>query len=354
MPQVVDPDTGESTPRPARSGLSPWVRRVGLFVLSLVCARIIFDLVGAIDWEAVRAGVAHLRAWQFALMVGVVVVRQVLNSMPLAYFIDGLSVVRATGCDQGSSLISMIAPPTSDKVFRVVVLRSWGVELDRAAAGSTCSIVMFNLARWVSPLLGVLLLIGVRFDAIYTAAAAVGVLLTAAILVGALLVTKSQALAARFGRRFGRLASRVRGSIDPDRWAALAVDFQSHVADRFRSGLALTLLILVGKLFVDATLVLLAIRFVGVGRDELPTVEVLAAFLVVFPLTLFPLQGLGILDATLVAALTAVGGVELEADLVAALLTYRVVALGTPAALGAVFVLGWRRSTRRQRRGNPI
>ena len=60
-------------------------------------------------------------------------------------------------------------------------------------------------------------------------------------------------------------------------------------------------------------------------RPELSWVEVVAAFLVAFPLTMFPIQGLGIFDATLVAALTSVGGVELEAGLVAALVTYRVV-----------------------------
>jgi len=121
--------------------------------------------------------------------------------------------------------------------------------------------------------------------------------------------------------------------------------FQGHIADRYRVGVALSIPTLVVKLLVDSTIALLAIRFVGVDSAQLSTVEIIAAFLVVFPLTLFPLQGIGILDATLVAALTAVGGVELEAQLVAAMVTYRVVTLGTPALMGALFVLGWRLST---------
>jgi hypothetical protein len=86
------------------------LRRAGLFALSLACARIIFDLVGAIEGDAVRAGIEHLAAWQFALLVGVVIVRLVLNAMPLVYFIDGPSVFRATASDQGSTLMSMIRP----------------------------------------------------------------------------------------------------------------------------------------------------------------------------------------------------------------------------------------------------
>ena len=72
----------------------------------------------------------------------------------------------------------------------------------------------------------------------------------------------------------------------------------------------------------------------------------IAAFLVAFPLTLFPLQGIGIFDAAVIAELAAVGGVHLEAALVAAMFTYRVVTLGTPALLGALFMLVWRRTHR--------
>jgi uncharacterized membrane protein YbhN (UPF0104 family) len=321
-----------------------------LFVLSVVCARIIINLVGAIDWDAVWSGIEHLEPWQFVLLIAVLVLRQVLNASPLVYFIDGLSVFRATGCDQGTTLMSMIAPPTSDKVFRIVVLRSWGFDVGRAVAGSTCNILVFYVARWIAPLVGVIILIGVRFDTAYGLTAAVSLLVAVAILAAALLVTRSAALAGGLGRWAGRQATRIRRSVDPERWAAQSVDFQGYVARRFRRGLALSLPTLVGMLLVDALIVVLAIRFVGIGGDQLPWTEIVAAFLVVFPLTLFPLQGLGVLDAALVGALTAVGGVQLEAQLVAAMVTYRVVTLGTPALLGALFILTWRRGTRPEER----
>jgi hypothetical protein len=53
---------------------------------------------------------------------------------------------------------------------------------------------------------GVLLLLGVRFDATYAATAAASLLAAGAILAGALLVTKSQARAERLGRGVGRVA----------------------------------------------------------------------------------------------------------------------------------------------------
>lgn len=67
-----------------RSRRVTWLRRAGLFVLSLACARVIIDLVGAIDWDAVRGGIEHLHAWQLALLVALVILRQVLNALPAA------------------------------------------------------------------------------------------------------------------------------------------------------------------------------------------------------------------------------------------------------------------------------
>jgi hypothetical protein len=102
---------------------------------------------------------------------------------------------------------------------------------------------------------GVLLLLGVRFDATCAATAAASLLAAAAILAGAPLVTKSQARAERLGRGVGRVAAPVRRSIDPDRWAASFADFQGHIANRFRPGLALSAPTLIGQLLVDAAVV---------------------------------------------------------------------------------------------------
>ncbi len=335
-----------------RSRRVTWLRRVGLFVLSLFCARVIIDLVGAIDWDAVRGGIEHLHVWQLTLLVALVILRQVLNALPLVFFIDGLSVFRAAASDQGSTLMSMIAPPTSDAVFRIAVMRSWGIDVERAVTGSTCNVLVFYIVRWIAPLFGVLLLAGVRFDTVYGLSAAGSLLIAVGIFVVALLVTRSRPFALRLGRRAGTIASRVRSSIDPDAWASSVADFQGQIADRFRAGLARSLPVLTVMLLVDASILLLAIRFVGITQDQLSWVEVVAAFLVAFPLTMFPIQGLGIFDATLVAALTSVGGVELEAGLVAALVTYRVVTIGTAALLGALFIVSWRH-TRRQTVPHP-
>jgi uncharacterized membrane protein YbhN (UPF0104 family) len=58
---------------------------------------------------------------------------------------------------------------------------------------------------------------------------------------------------------------------------------------------------------------------------------------------LFPLAGLGVLDAVVLAALVDTGGIDLEPEVVAGLVVYRVITLAVPLLLGVLAVAWWRR-----------
>ena len=95
---------------------------------------------------------------------------------------------------------------------------------------------------------------------------------------------------------------------------------------------------------VDGLLLAMCLRCVGVPGSAVPTVPVVGVFLMAYPLTLFPLAGLGVLDATVLAALVDTGGLELEPELVAGLVVYRVTTLLTPMLFGLVSIAWWRRA----------
>jgi uncharacterized membrane protein YbhN (UPF0104 family) len=83
-----------------------------------------------------------------------------------------------------------------------------------------------------------------------------------------------------------------------------------------------------------------------VSEAAVSTVAVVGVFLMAYPLTLFPLAGLGILDATVLAGLVDTGGLELEPDIVAGLVLYRVIGLLTPMVFGLAAIAWWRRTER--------
>ena len=120
---------GESTVGGAvhRAKRSAWLTRLALLVVAGVVTVIVVRLIGRIDWAAVYDALRHLTWWQPFVLLAVVVVRQVLNALPLALYIPRVSALRATVNDLGAILMSAVAPPPSDLALRVGMFNSWGV-----------------------------------------------------------------------------------------------------------------------------------------------------------------------------------------------------------------------------------
>jgi uncharacterized membrane protein YbhN (UPF0104 family) len=272
-------------------------------------------------------------------------VRQVLNATPLALFIEGLGLPRAVQNDQAATLTSTIAPPPADMVLRLAMFDSWGIPVSHGLAGALMNILTFYATRFTVPALGALLVLtsSAPYHAIYTWTACIGLLVSVTLLGVLRAVVLRERTAIWVGTTGGRIVRRVRHSVDPEAWAAQAVDFRSHVLHRTRRGLPVSLLLLIVMVVADGVLLGTCLRCVGVGAGELPMIAVVGIFLVAYPLTLFPLAGVGVLDATLLAAFVEIAGLPLEPDIVAGLVLYRVVTLGVPMLFGLVSIALWRR-----------
>jgi hypothetical protein len=331
-----------------RSRARRWLRPIGLLVLSVVCAWIIVGLVGQIDWAAVRHAMGAVSLWQFPVLLLVVAIRQVLNAAPLALFIEGLGLRRAVQNDQAATLTSTVAPPPADMVLRLAMFDSWGIPLSSGLGGALMNILTFYATRFTVPVVGLVLVLvsGVPYHAIYTWTACVGGVVAVTLLVVLRAVLLREQTAIWVGTTGGRIVRRVRRSVDPEAWAAQAVDFRSHVLHRARRGLPASLALLIVMVVVDGLLLALCLRCVGVGAGDLSAIAIVSIFLVAYPLTLFPLAGVGVLDATLLAAFVEITGVSLEPDIVAGLVLYRVVTLAVPMLFGLASIAWWRRTER--------
>lgn len=137
---------------------------------------------------------------------------------------------------------------------------------------------------------------------------------------------------------------RFRPVTDPGQWAATLARISTSSAETLHSGLWRAVAALVAMVVADGLLLLLALRFVGVGTDALTRVDVLSAFLLAYPLTLMPLFGFGILDAALLATWVTIAGTEHKPAIVAGLVVWRAVALLGPLVAGAGALTWWRRA----------
>lgn len=344
---MIDSDgTASKAPTPSRlSRLWSIARPFVLFAIALLAARIIIGLVGAIDWSAVWSAVRQLTVPGAALLLVILLIRQIVNAVPLSKFVKGLSLPRSMQNDLGAVLIGTIAPPPSDVAMRVAMFRSWRIDPLEGMAGVTLNTLAFYVVRFLAPVLGLAMFAVIEAEADHGWAAVGSGLISVAILVALIALSRGDRLAALIGLTAGRVAARFRSQVQPSEWSSAVVAFRARVGDRVRTGLVPSLLALTAMVIADGAMLLTSLRLVGVDSSAVPLLVVLSAFLMAYPLTLFPLMGLGILDAFLVAAYVQSAGIDYEAQIVAGLIVWRVFSLLLPMLLGVV-ALGWWRRTR--------
>ncbi len=320
-----------------------WVRPLVVAAVSLVVGALVVRFVGTVDWSQVVSAWQRLSPVTGAVLLVGLLVRQVLNAVPLSRFVPGLSLPRSLQNDAAANVTGTVAPPPADVVVRVAMFRSWEVNPVDGMAGVTLNMLVFYAVRFLAPALGLLVLAYRGVESAQIVSAGLSALVAVAIIVALVLVARGDAFAAWLGRAAGRVARRVRDGVDPESWSGAVVDFRGRMAETLRTGLAPAMAALVAMVVTDSLILLMALRFVGVGPEVLAWTEVVGGFLLVYPLTLMPLFGLGVLDAALVAAWTASAGTAWEAEIVAALVLWRSVTILGPLSAGAITIAVWQR-----------
>jgi uncharacterized membrane protein YbhN (UPF0104 family) len=179
-------------------------------------------------------------------------------------------------------------------------------------------------------------------------AAVVGLVVLVLAVAGFAFGLSGERRAARLGRALANVAEAVRRVVRrpgrPD-WERGAVAFRAEAITLLRGRWHwLTASTLVSHLSLFLVL-LLALRHVGVSESEVSWVEALAAFALVRLLSAFPVTpgGLGVVELGLAAALVVAGGEN--AQVVAAVLVFRILTLVLPIPIGALTWWLWRRSS---------
>lgn len=315
------------------------LRAVIVLVVVVAVGGAVMEFVEKVDWGEMVDAALGVELWQYAVLVVALLVRQVLNSTPLVLFLEDLTIGRATAADQAATLVSMVAPPPSDIVLRLKIYSGWGIVLARGLAASTLNTLAFYINRLMVPLVGLGLMVALgKSQPSFVTIALTSVAAGLGLLVGATLAVRDAGSAERIGRLVGRLVARFRSSVDPEDWATRVLEFRNRIADKYTAVLPKALVALFVMTVADAGIVLLAVRFAGVPASALPALVVLGGFLVLFPMTIAPFQGLGLLDSALLAAYVATAGDGWEPEILAGMAIYRIVTLGGPFLMGLTFL----------------
>lgn len=303
-------------------------------------------LLARVDWVAVGGALSGLAGWVIVPLLLALVLRQLCNAVPLTFYVPGLSLFRSTLSDTAANLVGTFAPPPSDMVLRIAMFRSWRLDPAAGITGGALNSIKFYAIRFLAPPLG-LVLLGIHQAERRQWVFAIGCVVVAAVLLGGLvLLLRAEPIAAWLGRTAGRIVRPFRPSVDPQAWSDYLVGLRAQSSESLRRGLLPSMLALVGMVLADVSILLLSIRGVGIPASALGVLDIAPALMILYPLTLLPLFGLGVLDALLVGSLTTVAGLAFEPDVVAAVVIWRVTTIIGTLALG-LLTLGWWRLTTR-------
>ncbi len=321
-------------------------KRLVIILASFVIAYFALRFFQRIQWSAVGNAMRQVAWWQFIILGVLLLIRQAFNASPLRRFIPGLTQAKAMQNDLGANLVGTVAPPPGDVVLRVAMFRSWGIHPVDGMTGVTLNMIVFYGARFIAPVLGLLVMIVVGLENHNWTTGLVSGAIAVVIIVGLLLILRSDTWAALLGRFAARVVSKMRANVDPEEWAEAVVDFRRRVSSVLNKNLFPALAGMVSGIVVDGLILLTALRCVGVGADQIRASEVFAAFLLAYPLTILPLFGLGALDAIIIASWVEIAGVEWESTLLGGTVVWRTVTLGGTLLLGAIATALWRKETR--------
>jgi len=225
---------------------------------------------------------------------------------------------------------------------------SWGFSRSRTSVSLLVSGLFNNFAKLGLPVLAlVLLAFQGQPSSGRVAAGLAGVVGLALAVVALWLLLRSRESAARLGIGAGRVASallRPFGRPPVQGWDRATTKFRDRTALLLHARWHwITLATLVSHLSLFLVL-LLALRFVGVGSDQVSWVEALAVFAFARLLTAIPFTpgGLGVVELALITGLAAAGGPR--AMVAAAVLIFRALTYVLPIPLGLVTYVIWQRN----------
>lgn len=332
-----------------------WAVRIALLVLIALVVVAVIRTLYDLNLGAIAVALGRLRWWQIVVLVAALVLRQVLSAVPLTIYIPGVSLSRALVTDLTALTTAAFASAPGKIAARVAIFSSAGVRTSSALAGSVLNTLTMFVARFGVPIIGFGIVVVTGAYRPAQLLDIVSLAFAAVLVVAMLMVASAESTAVRLGGWAGKTVRRFRPRVEPAQWAESFGGFQRAAAGDLPRRLLRAVAVLAVMLLSELALVLLAFRFVGVTPSDAPAIAIATVFFFAYPLTMFPLQGAGVVDVVVLLSLFGSGGGSGGGSAVdaatAALLIWRALTVAGPYVLAAFAVGIWRAVRKRRATG---
>ena len=348
LPPLLEPEASSPAQKIVRVTLT-------LLLLYLVFGVLIPSFASYEDvWDALTS----LDPVVVLLLTALTFVVEGCKAGAFALLIGPLRFPDAFLAQESAAVVSNTVPGPSGTAARYGIYRKLGISNEDFATSYVVNSSVSNVLPLVLPSIG-LALLSTQEDvpgAVWTLAL-VGLGVSLALLVLAVLIVRSEQFARAFGARLGRFLNWLRGMARRPPGAELGdtvVEWRSNVVGIFRARVLGLVGLFVLRELATYLMLLASLRGLGVGAGVLTAIEVFAVYTVVRLATLVEITpgNVGITEALYISALNwAAGGREADA-IVAAVFVFRMFTYLGPILIGGVCTVLLSRRFRRAEAGS--
>lgn len=337
---------------PTRDSLPKRLTRIALWSAVLL---VVFGwlLPQFIDYDEVWDAIKGLEWWQLAILLALGLLKFPTEGGVWKSLLPELTLLRATRNWLIVSGTTFYLPPPADSVVFYALARTSGVESRRAITSSFLTFLYPTIGRLLLPLAVAVpyLVFAVRTDDETVSILVITLAVAVCGAVAAWLVVRSESSAEWLGLHAARPISWARTRFhrrEVDSFGPTLVRFRADALETIGGNWPKGMTAVALNFAVSSTILLAALRFVGLDSTELPYIEVLAAYaLSQWASTVIPISpgGLGISDAVLLGSLGAVATGDSSA-IAAALVLWRVFDWALSKPVGIVVAKRWQGANR--------
>jgi hypothetical protein len=306
-----------------------------------------------IDYESAFRAIGEIDAFEWIVLIIVAVIRFIPEGWLFVAAQPGLNTKQGMSLFLVANTLSNVPPGGLDLISRYQMTRSWGFPASSATAGTVASWVFATFGKLVMPILAALILATRRIadDQLdFLAIIGLAIVVGGAILLA--MVLRSPEGAARVGEPLGRFVRWVAGlfrkEVKTD-FARLSQEFREQSADVLRKRWHVGLTAGLAAQLASFMVLFLAIRFVGIGSDQMHWSVAFGAFSIVAAVTTIPIfNAPGIAEATYISIFNSAVGTGATDAVAAAVFVFRILTWVAPIPLGGFAFTRWRDEVRQR------
>lgn len=332
-----------TTRRPSPAG------SVARGVLSLLVIALIFRLLlSNVSFGEVWSAISKVGPIPVVVLILAMVGGEAFKARVPATILPDLGVARSFVAEQTSGVMSKALPGPSGTAARFAIYRSFGITGEEFTTSMVVNGLVNNAFTLIMPAIVILPFVaqGVVPNAI-VGVAAVGVVVSVLGTAAVVAVARSEGLARQLGAKAGQFMTWFRGlrhRPPPDDMGRAVVHFRDTAVQTLRTTWKRLVPLMIGKYVINASILFIALRSVGLGSDQLTYYQIFAVQVVTAILTLVEVTpgGLGVTEVVYIKLLVLVTGSGAKDPVVAGVLLYRGVTYIGPMLLGVASYFVWR------------